>query len=370
MDNKKDARKTMSLTHRDNYLRAARRQEHEWIPLDFGMTPPALRNFHEHAGQEIDPIEYFKFDGRWMGPGGTNRTTPDWRKLYYNDGTLPENAEIDPEWGTGSIYKEELDDKLLYYPLRDITTAEEVDVYPWPDAGAEYRYEGLADIVRQTQDAGYAVHCSGCVYFERVWNLRGFELFMLDMAEGSSLANRLFERLYEINVRQAKQAARCGADVLMTGSDVATQRGPLMSPAMWREYIFPVMRDSIQAAKAIKPDILAFYHSCGNVIDMVDGFIEAGIDILDPCQPEAMDIFELKRRYGDVLAFHGGIGVQSVLPYGSPDEVRDMVRETIDIMADGGGYLCSSSHTIKADIPWENLMVFVETVREYGHPPT
>ena len=101
---------------------------------------------------------------------------------------------------------------------------------------------------------------------------------------------------------------------------------------------------------------------------MIDGFIEAGIDIMDPCQPEAMDIFELKRRYGKVLTFHGGIGVQSVLPGGTPEQVRDTVRKTIDIMGDGGGYLCSSSHCLGRDIPWRNIMAFAETVMEYGHP--
>ena len=84
---------------------------------------------------------------------------------------------------------------------------------------------------------------------------------------------------------------------------------------------------------------------------------------------ESMDIFELKRRYGKVLSFHGGIGVQSVLPFGTVDEVRDMVRKTIDVMADGGGYLCSTSHTVRHEIPPKNLIAFVETVREYGEPP-
>ena len=69
-----------------------------------------------------------------------------------------------------------------------------------------------------------------------------------------------------------------------------------------------------------------------------------------------------------VLTFHGGIGVQSVLPNGSPDEVKDMVRRTIDVMGEGGGYLCSSSHNLRPEIPWLNILAFVEAVREYGHP--
>ena len=82
-----------------------------------------------------------------------------------------------------------------------------------------------------------------------------------------------------------------------------------------------------------------------------------------------MDIFSLKDRYGDRLSFHGGIGVQSVMPFGTPQEVRDTVRRTIDHMsARGGGYLCSTAHMIRPDVPWANVMALVQTVQESGHP--
>lgn len=363
----------MSLTPRENFLRTTRHQEPEWLPLDFAMSPPALDIFHQKVGTGITYLEYFKFDGRWVHPAPSTRSTPDWRKLYYNDGSLPKDAAINPEWGIGSIYEKEFDDMLTFHPLRNISTIDEVDAFPWPDVGAEYRYNDLEDKIELLKNAGYAVHCSGPNYFESVWGLRGFEQLMLDMAmdsigEGPGVSKRLFERMYELNIMMAERIARSGADVMMSGSDVATQRGLLISPEMWREYIRPVMRDAIQAAKAIKPDILVFYHSCGNVTDMIEDFIDVGVDILDPCQPEVMDIFELKKRYGDAVTFHGGIGVQSVLPFGTPEEVREMTRRTIDVMAVGGGYICAPSHIIKADIPWENLIAFVETVREYGEP--
>lgn len=356
------------ISVRENFLKAARRQQPAWVPLDFGMSRGALRQFHEQAGEDTDPGAYFKFDGAWLGPTGTRRPAPDWRKLYYNDGSLPEGATIDPESGTAHLYNPASDDQMDFFPLRNITTAKEVDDYPWPDAAAPYRYENLAEKVAQKQREDHAVFVGGFGFFENTWNLRGFEQLMIDMAEDSPVARRLFERLHESNVAKAELLAKSGADILQCGSDVATQRGPLMSPAMWRQYVFPLMRDAIRAAKKINPDILVIYHSCGNVSSMIDGFLEAGIDILDPCQPECMDIFELKRRYGKVLTFHGGIGVQSVLPNGTPDEVKDMVRRTIDVMGEGGGYLCSSSHNLRPDIPWRNILAFVEAVREYGHP--
>jgi uroporphyrinogen decarboxylase len=354
---------------RENYLLAARRQNPKWIPFDSGLSAGFRKTFYKYAGENADPCEFFNYDGRWIGPNPSKQKAPDWRALYYNDGSLPPDAKINDEWGTAYVYNEDSDDQMDYYPLRNIQTAKEVDAYPWPDAGAAYRYEGVSEKVKSIQKQGFAVHMGGVTpFFEGVWNLRGFEQLMVDMASGDPIAERLFERMHEISVRCAENGARTGADVLQAGSDVATQRGPLMSREMWRKYIFPVMRDSIKAAKAIRPDILVDYHSCGDVSDIIEDLLETGIDILNPCQPEAMDIFELKRRYGKLLSFHGGIGVQSVLPHGTAQEVKDMARKTIAIMGEGGGYICSASHNLRPEIPWENFMALVEVIKEYGHP--
>jgi uroporphyrinogen decarboxylase len=359
------------MTRRENFFRTVRREgTPDWLPLDFGMSKITTDIFRQHAGADADPCEYFNFDGRWLGAGPLMRPTPDWRALYYADGSLPEGAEITPDWGVARIYNAEIDDFQDYFPLRHAETAADVDAYPWPDMAADARYADLPARIQAVQASDHiAIVGQGISSFESAWNIRGFETLLLDMAEGSPVARRLFDHFYELGIRCAEQVARAGADVMNTGADVATQRGPLMSPATWRDYVFPLLRDSIAAAKAIKPDLLVDYHSCGCVIDMVDGFIEAGIDILNPVQPEAMDIAELKDRFGDRLSFHGGIGVQSVLPFGTPDEVRAATRRTIEILGAGGGYICCTSHTIRPETPWENILAMVETVREYGQPP-
>lgn len=359
------------LTRRQNFFRAARREgQPEWMVLDFGFSPGMMKKLEEKAGTGANLLEYFKMDCRWAGPAPTERPTPDWRALYYPEGTLPAEAKIDPEWGTAHVYCESTNDEVSIPPLRSIETAAEVDAYPWPDIGAEYRYTELKkEVARLQSEDRIVVVGHGMSCFENSVNLRGFEEIMLDMAADSEVAERLGAHAHELAVRAARQAALTGADVMATGADVATQRGLLMSPAMWRKYVFPTLRDSIAAAKAVKPDILVDYHSCGNVVELMDGLIEAGIDILNPCQPEAMDIFELKRRWGKSVTFHGGIGVQSVLPFGTPEEVRAITRRTIEEMGKGGGYLCSTSHSVRPETPWENIVAMVETAREYGNPP-
>ncbi len=339
--------------------------------MDFGVSKEARRMFREYFGQDVDIPRHFKFDGRWIGPsGGTRRPTPDWRKLYYADGSLPSEAVVNSEWGTASIDHPETDDTLSFYPLRAIASEADLDAYPWPDdVGAAHRFAGMKEAVDAAHAEGMPVYGCGLNFFEQIWGLCGFDVMMMGMAADEPWARKLFRRHSEDLVATAERIALAGADILQTGSDVATQLAPLLSPAMWRDWIFPLMRDAIAAARRINPDILVFYHSDGNVVPLIEGFIEAGVDILNPIQPECMAIFEVKAKYGDRLAFHGGIGVQTVMPFGTAQDVRDTVRRTIEGMsANGGGYLCSTAHMIRPEVPWANVMAFVETVKEFGHP--
>ncbi len=359
------------ITARENLRRIVRREKAEWMTLDFGVSPGAMAMFRKHLGPEVNLAEYFKFDGAWIGAtGGTRRPTPDWRSLYYADGSLPAEAVIGSEWGGASVYHAASDDAINYFPLRGISSVEELERYPWPDdVGAAHRFVGCKEKVDAAHARGLPVYMGGPNYFEALWGLTGFDTLLLGMAADEAWARKLFAKWAEGQVRMAEEVARTGADILQTGSDVATQQAPMMSPAMWRDWIFPMMRDAVAAARRVNPEIMVFYHSDGNVEPLIEGFIEAGVDILNPIQPECMDIFALKKKYGERICFHGGIGVQTTLPFGSPQDVRDTVRRTIDKMsAGGGGYLCAPAHMIRPEVPWENVMAFVETIREYGHP--
>ena len=313
------------LSIRENYLRAVRRQSPQWVPMDFFLTPETEELVQQHIGDT--PVEdYFGFDVRFISPV---QPTPTW-------------------------------------DLKHAVTPEEVDAVPWLDLAAGHLYEDMAKEVSRLHAEGYPTATGGPNFFETFWGLRGMERLLVEMAEGSPMATRLYDRLGEAEILAAEQVARTGTDVLGSSADVATQRGPMMSQRMWRTFIFPIMREAYAAAKRIKPDILIYYHCCGNVMDFIEPFMEAGVDILDPCQPEALDIFEAKRRYGDSLSFHGGIGIQSVIRDGTAADVRDTVRRTIEVMGEGGGYICSPSHTLLPETPWANLLAFVDAAREYG----
>ncbi|MBC8236434.1 hypothetical protein H8E77_43360, partial [bacterium] len=105
-------------------------------------------------------------------------------------------------------------------------------------------------------------------------------------------------------------------------------------------------------------------HSCGCIEAIIPSLVEMGLDVLNPVQPEAMDIEQLKRDYGDKLTFWGGISTQRTLPYGTPDEVREETSQVLKLMAKDGGYILSPAQSIQDDVPLENILAMLEVARE------
>ena len=164
----------------------------------------------------------------------------------------------------------------------------------------------------------------------------------------------------------AARYAEAGVDVIYYGEDIASQQDLLMSHDMWRRWLKPRLARAIASAKAVKPDLLFLYHSDGNVTRVVPELIEVGVDVLNPIQPECMDVVALKTQFGDRLAFNGGISVQQTMPWGTPDDVRREVKHLIETVGEGGGLMIAPAHTIEPEVPWENIVAFHEAVDEHG----
>jgi uroporphyrinogen-III decarboxylase len=159
--------------------------------------------------------------------------------------------------------------------------------------------------------------------------------------------------------------------VSVSGADFGIQTGPALSPKTYRELYKPFhkrVNDWIHRHTPWK----TFIHTCGSVVALLDDFIEAGFDILNPVQCSAahMDAVELKRTVGDRITFWGGgVDTQHTLPFGTPDQVREEARERIEAFGPGGGFVFGAIHNIQPQVPAENLMALFETVREYGRYP-
>ena len=161
-------------------------------------------------------------------------------------------------------------------------------------------------------------------------------------------------------------AQACGEriDVIdVSETDFGGQRGLLISREMFRDLFLPGFRrlnDWIHRHTGWK----VFYHSCGAITEILEDLIEAGVDILNPVQYSAagMELKVLKRRYGRRLVlWGGGIDTQRVLPFGTPDQVRQEVHDNLRILEAGGGYVFSPVHNLQATTARENLAALFET---------
>jgi uroporphyrinogen decarboxylase len=251
-------------------------------------------------------------------------------------------------------------------PLREADIAD-LDRYPWPDPADPERTRGLRERAEALAGTGFAV-CGAPNHFTRIFEqaqqLRGMEQLLVDLYEAPAFVEALFRRILEIQkVRWDRYLAVAGrqVDVVRVGDDVATQAGPILSPDMYRRLLKPFHREYFAFIKE-RTDARLFYHSCGAVADLIDDFLEIGVDILNPVQVSAagMDPAALKARFGDRVVFWGAVDSQRTLPKGTPEDVRREVRERVRVLGAGGGYVVGPVHNIQPDVPAENILALYD----------
>ncbi len=352
------------MNSRENALTAMRRQNPERVPFGLSFTPPMYEMFVEKTGAE-DPAEYWDFDVR-----GTYFRSPTEKADYvasgYLPGDLPAGAWID-EWGIGNVPGSMFHFAKMVHPLQNAQTVAEILDYPLPDFSRAECWQPIESDVAAYQARGYAV-AGGLemTIFEVSWYLRGMEALMSDMLQNPEMAAALLDRITALRVFQARKFAQLGVDVLSLGDDIAMQTGMMISPRMWRKWLKPRLAEVIGAAREANPDILVQYHTDGDCRAVIPELIEVGVDILNPIQPECMDPVEIKKTYGDRLSFSGTIGTQTTMPHGTPAQVRAAVKAMIATVGAGGGLYLAPTHVIEPDVPWENVLAFVEAARLYG----
>ena len=351
------------MTNRENILLGLRRQQPERVGFDFVLAPALLEEFKRRTGRE-DYQDYYQFPVRCLEINPTRLRTD--FSIYYDSlppGTRP--LDWNPEWGVMGAPGATAHFQEMLHPMGGFTSAEQVESYPWPDFLASYRWEGAAKTAQAFKERDLV--CAAFMemtIFEIAWYLRGMDLFMEDLICGEKIAIALLDRLTEIRIGMARHYARAGVDILMLGDDVATQLDMMISPELWRDTMKPRLADVIRAAKEVNPDILIFYHGDGNMERILPELIEIGVEVLNPVQPECMEPIKMKKRYGDSLAFWGCIGTQTTMPFGTPDEVKQTVKDLIKTVGKGGGLFLAPTHVLEPDVPWENVEAFIEAVHD------
>jgi uroporphyrinogen decarboxylase len=248
-------------------------------------------------------------------------------------------------------------------PLDNVESNEDAKVYAMPDPYAPGRMEkAKRDIDRFAKDYFVIGDCELSL-FEMAWHLTGLEKYMIDMASGEEWIEIINDKVEYFTTGIAEQLVKAGVDALWFGEDLGSQISTLISPDTWREFFKPRHRRIIDKVKAIKSDILIIMHSDGAVAPLLDDFIEMGIHVYNPVQPNVAnsDPQMLKDRYGERICFFGGIDQQELLPKGDVNAIDAEMRRRANILGKNGGYLMAPAHIIQADVSPETVEAMLKT---------
>ena len=270
-----------------------------------------------------------------------------------------ENGSFKDEYGicrkadsTGQFFQ------YTYHPLAE-AGLEEVRSYKFPDTSAPERYESIrADV--DSYKKKYFIILELWNIFKTSWELRGFDRFMMDILLEPRLVEFLADKALEHRIEQSRHVMHCGVDMIMIAGDIATQEQMMISPEVWKKYFKPRLRNWLKEVRR-DGDIYFMFHSDGAMESIFDDVIEIGFDVIDPIQPECMDVFGIKRRFGSQVCLHGTISCQKTLPFGTPDDVSAEVRQRIDCCGNYGGLIISPSNTITPDVPLDNILALYGT---------
>ncbi len=304
-----------SITPREKVLRAINRQGPAPFPKHVRPCPALVEHFRRETGAE-DLDAAFGLDLRWIYCG------------------RPERFDFDAEISQAEF------DRL-------------------------FDFEGVARLAEETKAAGLAV-VSGyeCGTFEQAHEVRGLEGLLVDLMTEPEETKRFLNRIAVNKARIAVGYAKAGVDIVFVGDDMGSQRALLVREEAWHRFFRPPLQHIVDEVRAARPDARLAYHSCGHIEPLVPYLIEVGIDVLESIQPECNDVARLVRTFADRLAFWGGIGAQSTMAHGTPEEVRAAVLAHTALFPPGSGAIVAPAHTLEADTPPENLTAFLDAVRE------
>jgi uroporphyrinogen decarboxylase len=236
------------------------------------------------------------------------------------------------------------------------------DGYTFPSPQDFYRPD-WKEQARQTIAANpnsFIVGNLGWGLFERSWNLRGFENILVDAIEAPDFFEEALDRLTELYLNFVEYTADLPVDGILFGDDWGDQRGIIIGPKRWRKFIKPRWA-KIYAAVHRRGKIV-MHHSCGSVADIIPDVIEIGMDVLESVQPEAagMNPYELKKKWGDKITFWGSLGSQSIIPFGTPQQIKAEVARLKAEMSCGGGYILAPAKPLQQETPTENAVAVLE----------
>ncbi len=268
--------------------------------------------------------------------------------------------EFGMEMKPGDLYVD-----VIKCPLAEASSDADIEKYNFPDSYAPGRFEkAKRDIGKYGKDY-FIIGDVELSIFEMAWHLTGMTEYMISMAMGESWIELLNDKVEAWTLGLASQLVELGVDAIWFGEDLGTQNSMLISPDMWREKFKPRYHGMIQKLKKINPEVMIIMHSDGAVAPLIDDFIEMGIEVYNPVQPNVpgSDPAELVKKYGGKINFFGGIDQQDLLPSGDIPKLEEDIKMRASVMAKDGGYLMAPAHIIQADVAPETVEAMISIIK-------
>ena len=244
---------------------------------------------------------------------------------------------------------------IVDHPLKD----PDLKALRVPKFNLAQRSAGMKEMCEENADLFLLAWCGDM--FERAHFLRGMANLLVDMHEHPAFVHGLLDRCLEFCLAGVRMLAGFPVDAIILSDDYGQQTGALFSPRHFREFIKPRLRVLFEAIR--KTGKRVALHSCGDVSLFVPDLLDVGLEILHPVQAEAMDVRRIKEDYGRDLCIIGGISGQRLLRFASPNEIRESVRRDKAVLARGGGYILAPNLDLTHDVPFENVLAFLEAAR-------
>jgi uroporphyrinogen decarboxylase len=333
------------MNNRERVLTALNHRQPDKVPYDIRFTQKAHAKMAQYYG---DPEFESKLGNcfTWFRPYPRNvryrLVGPD---IWQDEFGVRWNRTVDKDIGV---------------PCNQLVTPQNINEFQWPDSNDPTRYDFIKEAVKKAGD-GTTLVSLGFALFERAWTLVAMENLLIYMLTDKHFVSLLLDKILEYNLGIIEHACSLDIDIFRLGDDWGHQRGLIMGIDLWREFIKPRIKEMYQLAKSKGKYVMI--HCCGKVDELFPDLIECGLDIFNPLQPEVMDVFQMKRLYGERLCFYGGISTQRTLPYGTVAEVKDEVKRLIEVVGENGGYIASPAHDIPADAKAENIAAMIEVLQ-------
>ncbi len=352
------------MNKRENLLSLCRRKGYEKVPVQFSMCPQLQEKFDQYVKTHDMDIDF----SPWMAeiPDLVPKHIPkDTFLSYYNtsfkEGTVIDEYGIAHEPGSEAAFHM----TKMYHPMENFDSVEQVLSYPFLDYSQADNENQILQAKKIKENGMAAVGPMQITIWETSWYLRGMENLMMDMMSDDPIAEVLLDKITDNAIIRAESYARAGADIIYLGDDIGMQKTIMMNESLYCEWLKPRIKKVIDHAKAVNPDVLIFYHSCGYVEPFIPHLIEVGVDVLNPVQPECMDFEKIHADFGDRLSFHGTIGTQATMPFGTPGEIRKEVFKNLDIAGEKGGLLVAPTHLLEPEVPVENVIAYIKACNDY-----